>query len=126
MLRHLILIGVLIFVSGCVSEESAMNPHADEDGISDSMTSETKNETVIPRIPAVNDTQIQDTKTTEPSEIQSTKIIMWEWDMSDTLWKSSAPAPACPPLVFDSPVDIRKATSMLYPGQYRPDYKPHG
>src|SRR3989344_3401087 len=35
---------------------------------------------------------------------------------------------SCPdPFVFQMPVDMRKVTSMLYPGQYRGgDYKAHG
>lgn len=35
---------------------------------------------------------------------------------------------SCPdPFVFQMPVDLSKATSVLYPGQYRGgDYKPHG
>ena len=35
---------------------------------------------------------------------------------------------SCPsPFVFQMPVDIKKATSILYPGQYRGgNYKPHG
>ena len=35
---------------------------------------------------------------------------------------------SCPnPFVFQMPVDIKKVTSILYPGQYRGgDYKPHG
>ena len=35
---------------------------------------------------------------------------------------------SCPnPFIFQMPVDIKKVTSILYPGQYRGgDYKPHG
>lgn len=41
------------------------------------------------------------------------------------LTKSYEPCPS--PFVFRMPVDVRKATSILYPGQVRGgDYKPHG
>ncbi|OGE19303.1 hypothetical protein A3J19_04305 [Candidatus Daviesbacteria bacterium RIFCSPLOWO2_02_FULL_41_8] len=38
------------------------------------------------------------------------------------------PDPQCPnPLIFQTPIDITKATSLLYPGQIRGgDFKPHG
>lgn len=43
-------------------------------------------------------------------------------------WQASRRSTACPePLLAMSPVDLTKATAILYPGQYRGmDYKPHG
>jgi hypothetical protein len=43
-------------------------------------------------------------------------------------WKPDGTPPECPdPLILQAPVDIGKATSILYPGQVRGgEYKPHG
>ena len=48
------------------------------------------------------------------------------WQPTDKEWTHSGTLPACPsPL--PTPVDLNKATALLYPGQYRGgDYKPHG
>lgn len=49
------------------------------------------------------------------------------WSFSGQAWQPSGTAPACPsPLVFTPPTDISRVSSILYPGQSRPDYKPHG
>lgn len=50
------------------------------------------------------------------------------WSFNGNEWVSSGKAPSCQdPLTINSPVDISKATSILYPGQYRGgNYKPHG
>ena len=53
--------------------------------------------------------------------------IVWMW--SGEKWVSSKTAPSCDdPLVFkQSPADVSKASSVLYPGQQRSTgYKPHG
>ncbi len=49
------------------------------------------------------------------------------WDFFDT-WTPKSIPPACKePLLFNSPVDLNLATSILYPGQIRGgDFKPHG
>lgn len=50
------------------------------------------------------------------------------WSFNGTDWQSSGSPSACPePLNFPSPVDVKKASAILYPGQMRGgDYKPHG
>ncbi len=50
------------------------------------------------------------------------------WKPTADGWQPSGKPPACPqPLAITAPVDIAKATSVLYPGQTRGgDYKPHG
>lgn len=48
----------------------------------------------------------------------------WDWDGS--AWVNhGAPAPDCD-AILPSPVDLSLATSVLYPGQVRGDYKAHG
>lgn len=51
-----------------------------------------------------------------------------QWEFSGTEWRAFGTPPSCPdPLVFDSPVDVSRVTSILYPGQERGgNYKPHG
>ncbi len=60
------------------------------------------------------------------SGIKTAEQISWEY-ISDT-WKPSGTPPVCPsPLLGVSPVDISKATAVLYPGQTRGNnYKAHG
>lgn len=50
------------------------------------------------------------------------------WSMNGSEWEASGSPPNCSdPLSIATPVDISKATAILYPGQYRgSDYKPHG
>ncbi|MFN8015458.1 MAG: hypothetical protein U0R17_02465 [Acidimicrobiia bacterium] len=49
------------------------------------------------------------------------------WQQSQDGWIATAKAPDCPkqPMLI-SPVDLKLATSVLYPGQTRGQYKPHG
>lgn len=51
-----------------------------------------------------------------------------QWEFTGTEWRALGTPPACPdPLVFNSPVDVSRVTSILYPGQERGgNYKPHG
>lgn len=55
-----------------------------------------------------------------------TKSVTWSFD--GKTWRASGEAPDCvTPLALKTPVDISKATSILYPGQTRGgNYKPHG
>lgn len=47
------------------------------------------------------------------------------WSFEDEVWKSSGTPPACP-ATLTAPVDITKATAILYPGQTRGgNYKAH-
>lgn len=50
-----------------------------------------------------------------------------QWSFTGTEWRASGTPPACPDPLLKTPVDVSKATSVLYPGQYRGgNYKPHG
>lgn len=78
----------------------------------------------------------KDKQKTEPDTSQNTQQpakedkptdVTWMW--TGTEWKPNTSAPSCPePLVFaNTPSDLSKATSVLYPGQSRGgDFKPHG
>lgn len=75
------------------------------------------------------DTQTQQTGMTQVprNEEKSTSSVSWMW--SGSQWQSSGTPPQCPdPLVFkQSPTDVSKVTSVLYPGQSRGgNYKSHG
>ena len=51
-----------------------------------------------------------------------------QWQLRETGWTyQGGEPPACPePLEIPAPVDVHRATSILYPGQTRGEYKPHG
>lgn len=63
--------------------------------------------------------------TTTPSD-SSTKTKEVTWSFENDVWKPSSAAPECPSPLLASPVDLTSATAMLYPGQTRGIYKPHG
>jgi hypothetical protein len=65
----------------------------------------------------------QNNQTTTPSEANSVA-----WMFNGSTWQANNSPPACPdPLTLNSPVDLTKATALLYPGQTRGgDYKAHG
>ncbi len=54
--------------------------------------------------------------------------VRWDDFGGSNGWRARTTPPACPnPLGLQMPVDIKKATSILYPGQSRGgNYKPHG
>lgn len=54
--------------------------------------------------------------------------VRWDDFGGSNGWKARSTPPACSnPLGLQMPVDIKKATGILYPGQYRGgNYKPHG
>lgn len=58
--------------------------------------------------------------------VKGTSAATWFFD--GTGWRVSGKPPACPsPLVMTTPVALKKATGILYPGQTRGgNYKPHG
>jgi hypothetical protein len=57
----------------------------------------------------------------------NTKSNKITWTFENDAWKANKTPPKCPsPLLTISPVDINKATSILYPGQTRGIYKAHG
>lgn len=66
-----------------------------------------------------NSSQAQPSQTSSGSQ----KVT---WMQNENGWSHTGTLPACPDSI-NTPVDINKVTSMLYPGQYRGgDYKPHG
>lgn len=68
----------------------------------------------------------QNTNQTVSNTNQSTTSSVL-WDNSADGWMAFGTPPACPtPFTVTTPVDLTKVTSILYPGQSRPDYKPHG
>lgn len=61
------------------------------------------------------------------SDAKTSDLVTWEW--GGEKWIAYGTPPACPnPLSFSqSPTDISKVVSVLYPGQQRSSgYKPHG
>ena len=49
------------------------------------------------------------------------------WNFNGTIWQANGTAQTCPsPFVLSMPVDITRVTSILYPGQVRGEFKPHG
>jgi hypothetical protein len=49
------------------------------------------------------------------------------WQQTAEGWRASRQAPDCPAQpMLKAPADLSKATSVLYPGQTRGQYKPHG
>lgn len=62
----------------------------------------------------------------ETATATADKAPQWSWTGSE--WANlGGPAPACPePMSMLPPVDLSLATSTLYPGQVRGDYKAHG
>lgn len=66
---------------------------------------------------------------TQNSQQSSSDSVNWQFNNNTDKWAvMSGVAPKCPePLLKNTPVDTARATSVLYPGQYRDgDYKPHG
>lgn len=54
-------------------------------------------------------------------------LTIWTFNMKINKWEPSRTPPKCSTLVFESPINISKVTSILYPGQYRKDgYVSHG
>lgn len=65
--------------------------------------------------------------TPTPSSTQQGSITNVYWRQADGGWVPvGSPSPCPNPLALLLPVDITKVTSILYPGQTRGDYKPHG
>lgn len=69
---------------------------------------------------------VSDSKANFPNSSDPVTEIYWEF--TGESWKAVGDPPECPdPLIFNAPVDVSLATSMLYPGQTRGgNYKPHG
>lgn len=71
-------------------------------------------------------TQTSQTEQTAQQESEPEKEVSWSFN--GTEWKASGTPPTCSQsLIGQTPVDMAKATAILYPGQTRGnDYKPHG
>ncbi len=88
---------------------------------------------IAPQIPAEKGTMV-DSRKTSPESPQHREERDFANDQKVFLvlgkegWTPVGTPPVCPePLVLSSPVDLAKATSILYPGQMRGnDYKAHG
>ncbi len=63
--------------------------------------------------------------TAEQSTSSTTDFV--NWSFNDVKWQAMGTAPGCPdPLTLKLPVDVSLPTAVLYPGQTRNLYKPHG
>ncbi len=71
-----------------------------------------------------NSTTNSVTNTTVNSNTTSAKPVTWM--QTGTGWIADGTVPACPTPLIQSPVPLDQVTSILYPGQYRTEYKPHG
>lgn len=74
--------------------------------------------------PTTNDSSATDTT----KSTASTSTSSSDWTFTGNDWQSSGNPPECAnPLSLKSPVDVTKATAILYPGQTRGgNYKTHG
>lgn len=64
------------------------------------------------------------TPATTPTPAPSGSVT---WQFNGQSWQASATPPACAsPLALAAPIDTSRPTAVLYPGQVRSDYKPHG
>lgn len=62
-----------------------------------------------------------------PEENITPQAVEVSWYFDGSSWAHLGSPPACPPLVFQSPVDTTLVYSVLYPGQLRGgNYKAHG
>lgn len=77
----------------------------------------------------------QTTKTTQTSSTEqkstsseSSEVQYVSWEFNGENWQATGSAPDCSePYVINSPMDVKLASSVLYPGQIRGgDFKPHG
>lgn len=71
-------------------------------------------------------TGLNTTTNTEPSTNTAATTTTVHWMQTQDGWQADSTPPACPSPVVQTPVDLSAATSILYPGQTRGTYKPHG
>ncbi len=107
--RILIIVGaivVLLVVGGVVWYAMSRNKDSDD------QSSTVQSMNTYTQQPVANDTQ---------------KANSAQWQLTQDGWQSSGTLPDCPSPLLQSPIDVSKATSILYPGQTRGgNYKPHG
>lgn len=67
------------------------------------------------------------TTSTSTTPTTGSQTTSFPWDWTGTEWKATGTAPACAtPHIIQVPINLDLATSVLYPGQVRGDYKAHG
>lgn len=73
-------------------------------------------------------TSTSNQKANVSQEVKSDSPDHLIWQQTENGWQATEKAPACPSQpMFKMPADIKKVTSLLYPGQTRGgNYKPHG
>lgn len=79
--------------------------------------------------PPTKQAAVNTTVTTNLATVQNTNIRPDDlWKTQNGAWFATSPPPPCTePIVFQTPTDITKVTSILYPGQPRGNaWKPHG
>ncbi len=63
----------------------------------------------------------------QKKDTQNSNFVTWKFNRDTNNWESSKTPPKCSALIFETPINLSKVTSILYPGQYRGgNYKPHG
>jgi hypothetical protein len=125
-MKYVLFLSIAILISGCVTnvssdmEEPALEPSPTNTPVV--ITIDTSVSIPTPT-DAPDDLHNEVPVGSEPKE--QTNQISWFFNNE---WLYSGSPPKCPdPLIFQTPVDVNLATSILYPGQYRGnDYKPHG
>ncbi len=62
-----------------------------------------------------------------PTQAEDSPLPQLIWQQADGAWQATQTPPKCPdqPLMH-APVNMQAVTSVLYPGQTRGQYKPHG
>jgi hypothetical protein len=69
-----------------------------------------------------NSSQSESSETVSSAEPQN-----FMWQQTESGWQATGTPPACPAQpMLKAPADLSKVTSVLYPGQTRGQYKPHG
>lgn len=105
---HVVLILVIIIVVGVIGLAGYMVTKGKKTN-----TGDTSNANTI------------DTRSSNNTNTNTNSGVMWSY-VNDK-WSASSTPPKChSPLLDVSPVDVTQATSILYPGQTRGIYKPHG
>ncbi len=70
-------------------------------------------------------TTTSNTNQTTTAQTESPKELIWQ--QTESGWQPTQTPPACPSQpMLKMPADITKVTGILYPGQTRGTYKPHG
>ena len=78
------------------------------------------------KTPPADKAQQQSHQQTNKQSAKTNEFVQWQFNGSE--WQPASTAPACEePLTLGPPLDVTKATAVLYPGEVRGgDFKPHG